>query len=565
MLELRPYQKDSVDAVYKALRETDDNPCVEIPTAGGKSCCIAQVSTDAVNLWNGRVMILAHVRELLEQNADKIAKLCPGIPVGVYCAGLGRRDTKQPIIVGGIQSVYDKAGLFGKRDLLIVDEAHLIKTGEGDEGRYRRFFSDMKRLNPLVRLIGYTATPFRLDGGAICKPENLLNRICYRAEIKPLIAQGYLSPLTSKAGHSSINLHGLHTRAGEFVQEEVEEAMNGSLAVMSACLDAVKQAEGRKTIIVFCSSVDHAHHVANKLHDLTKDETAVLTGDTPPQERETILRRFRGLDLHPDLFGVPEKPIRWLCNVSVCTTGLDIPNIDCVVLLRPTQSAGLFVQMVGRGFRLSPETGKADCLVLDYGGNIERHGPVDAVHIREPGQGPKRDEPLAKECPECREMVHPAVMLCPKCGYEWPRPERRGVDDHASRLGILSGDYEDEEIPVRGVSYAFHVKRDAKPGDLPTMRVTYSEDIVNQYSEWLCVQHTGFPRTKFCNWWKRRTGGGEPPNTVAEAVQLANEGGLLVPETITVRHVAGERYPKIVGYHFAPTPAPDCPDDELPF
>lgn len=126
MLSLRPYQRESVEAVYKALRETDDNPCVEIPTAGGKSCCIAQVAADAVKNWNGRVMILAHVRELLEQNADKIAKLCPGIPVGVYSAGLGRRDTEQPIVVGGIQSVYDKAELFGRRDLLIVDEAHLI-------------------------------------------------------------------------------------------------------------------------------------------------------------------------------------------------------------------------------------------------------------------------------------------------------------------------------------------------------------------------------------------------------------------------------------------------------
>ena len=351
MLSLRPYQRESVEAVYKALRETDDNPCVEIPTAGGKSCCIAQVAADAVKNWNGRVMILAHVRELLEQNADKIAKLCPGIPVGVYSAGLGRRDTEQPIVVGGIQSVYDKAELFGRRDLLIVDEAHLIPSN--GEGRYRSFLEAMKRLNPLVRLVGYTATPFRLDGGAICKPENLLNRICYRAEIRPLIAQGYLSPLTSKAGHSSIRLDGLRVRAGEFVQEEVEAAVDNADAIDTACGDAVQLAAGRKTVIVFCSSVKHALHVAKKLHELTGDETAVLTGETSSQERAAILRRFRG-ELHSDLFGQREKPVRWLCNVSVCTTGLDVPNIDCVVLLRPTQSAGLYVQMVGRGFRLSP-------------------------------------------------------------------------------------------------------------------------------------------------------------------------------------------------------------------
>ena len=563
MLELRPYQKEAVEAVYTALRNTDDNPCVEIPTAGGKSLCIAKIATDAVKVWNGQVMILAHVRELLEQNADKIARLCPGIPVGIYCAGLGRRDTEHPIIVGGIKSVYDKAEMFGRRDLLIIDEAHLVPPD--GEGMYRTFLEKMKSINPLVRLIGFTATPYRTGNGAICKPENLLNRICYRAEIKPLIAQGYLSPITSKAGHSSINLNGLRVRAGEFVEEEVEQAMNGSLAVMSACLDAVKQAEGRKTIIVFCSSVKHAQHVAKKLHELTGDETAVLTGDTPPDERATILRRFRGLDLHPDLFGVPEKPIRWLCNVSVCTTGLDIPNIDCVVLLRPTASPGLYVQMAGRALRRSPETGKTNAVILDYGGNILRHGPLDMVHVREPGHGPKRDAPLAKECPQCREMVHPAVMRCPKCGYEWPREEHSSITEHASRLGILSGDYEDEEVQVRNVTYAYHMKRDAQPGALPTMRVTYSEDLLHQYSEWLCVQHTGFPRTKFCRWWKRRSGSDEAPETVSEAVRLANEGGLLVPETITIRHIAGERYPKVVGYHFPPTSRPDCPDDELPF
>ena len=563
MLTLRPYQKEAVEAVYKALRETDDNPCVEIPTAGGKSCCIAQIATDAVKLWNGSVMILAHVRELLLQNAEKIARLCPGIPVGVYSAGLGCRDTRHPIIVGGIQSVYDKAELFGKRDLLIVDEAHLIPPD--GEGMYRTFLEAMKRINPHVRLIGFTATPYRTGNGAICKPENLLNRICYKAEIKPLIAQGYLSPITSKAGHSSIKVDGLHVRAGEFIQEEVDAAVNNAKAIDSACRDAVQQAAGRKTIIVFCSSVKHAEHVSKKLHELTGDETAVVTGETPSQERATILRRFKGAELHPDLFGVKERPIRWLCNVSVLTTGIDVPGIDCVVLLRPTASAGLFVQMAGRGLRLSPETGKKDCLVLDYAGCIERHGPLDMIQVREPGHGPKREGPLAKECPECRTLVHPAVMVCPQCGYQWPRPERDDISDRASRLGILSGDYEDEEVQVRAVSYAYHVKRDAKPGDLPTMRVTYAEDLLHQYSEWLCVQHTGFPRTKFCNWWKRRSGGGEPPDTVAEAVELAREGGLLVPETITVRHVAGERYTRIVGYRFPPTPAPDCPDDELPF
>ena len=560
MPELRPYQREAVESVYDYLRHKDGNPCVVIPTAGGKSWCLAQIAADAVGRWGGRVMVLAHVRELLEQNADKIARLCPGIPVGVYSAGLDRREADAPIVVGGIQSVYDKATLFGRRDLLIVDEAHLVPPD--GEGRYRTFLEAMRRINPLTRLIGFTATPYRLDGGAICRPENLLNDVCYEARIKPLIAQGYLSPITSEAGHSSISLGGLNTtRGGELAQEEVDAAVDNASAIDSACRDAVRQAAGRKSVIVFCSSVKHAEHVAKKLRELTGDGTAVVTGETGPCERAEILRRFKGVPEH-DIFGVPAKPIRWLCNVSVLTTGFDAPNIDCVVLLRPTNSAGLYVQMAGRGLRLSPETGKEDCLVLDYAGCIFRHGPLDMVAVREPGHGPKREGPLAKECPNCREMVHPAIMRCPRCGYEWARRERSDISGTASRLGILSGDHEDEVVPVHSVSYARHVRRDARPEDRPTVRVTYEVDLLHRYSEWLCVEHTGYPRAKFCDWWRRRSGGGEPPDTVAEALELAEGGRLLVPESITVRRTAGEPYPRIVGYRFKPQE--EC-DDDLPF
>lgn len=224
MLTLRPYQQAAVDAVYKHLRERDDNPCVVLPTGTGKSLVIAKLVRDAVEQWNGRVLILAHVKELLEQNAGKIKILCPDIPIGIFSAGLKSRDTEESVIVAGIQSVYDKACDLGVFDLIIVDEAHLI-VPDGD-GMYRTFLKDMQVINPRVRLIGLTATPFRLKGGLICKPENLLNEVCYEAGLKAMIAQGYLAPLISRAGRTEAKLDNLHIRGGEFIGDEIAAAMD---------------------------------------------------------------------------------------------------------------------------------------------------------------------------------------------------------------------------------------------------------------------------------------------------------------------------------------------------
>ncbi|RMF99701.1 MAG: hypothetical protein D6741_08075, partial [Planctomycetota bacterium] len=128
MSALRAYQQAAVDAVYAHLRSREDNPAVVLPTAAGKTFVIARMVTDAVSRWNGRVLVLAHVMELLEQNAEKIRRLCPQLPIGIYSAGLKRRDTDGSVIVAGIQSVYRRACELGPFDLILVDEAHLIPT-----------------------------------------------------------------------------------------------------------------------------------------------------------------------------------------------------------------------------------------------------------------------------------------------------------------------------------------------------------------------------------------------------------------------------------------------------
>lgn len=159
MTQLRPYQQAAVEAVCEHLRTRDDNPAVVLPTAAGKSWIIAQIVKDAVLRWNGRVIVLAHVKELLEQNVEKIRKLCPEVPIGIYSAGLNRRDTDKPVIVAGIQSVYKRACELDAFDLVIVDEAHLIAPD--GEGMYRTFLAEAKIVNPYLRVIGLTATTAR--------------------------------------------------------------------------------------------------------------------------------------------------------------------------------------------------------------------------------------------------------------------------------------------------------------------------------------------------------------------------------------------------------------------
>lgn len=562
MIVPRPYQSEAVEAVYEHLRTKDNNPCVVLPTGTGKSLVLAQIAKDAVEKWNGRVLILAHVKELLEQNADKIRKLCPELKIGIYSAGLRSRDTTEQVIVAGIQSVYNKACELDAFDLVIVDEAHLISS-EGD-GMYRTFLSDMKVINPHVRVIGLTATPFRLKGGLICKPENILNEICYEAGLKEMIQQGYLSPLISRAGRAEANLANLHIRGGEFISDEVAAAMDNEALVTSACREIVELTRDRKSVLIFTASVDHCKHVAEKIQAFSGKECAIVTGDTSPAERAEIIARFKGEFIPADLFGTPKPPLKFLANVNVLTTGFDAPNTDCVVMLRPTNSPGLLIQCAGRGTRLSPETGKSSCLFLDYGGNILRHGPLDMIKVKEPGSGKGGDAP-AKKCPQCLALIHAGYTACPECGYVFPPKENNDkMTQTASSAGVISGQVDYTDYEVLDVYYCVHEKRGADPDAPKTMRVDYQVGFNEFKSEWVCPEHTGYARGKFEKWWHERAALGCPmPRSAREAVSLANEGLLAAPESITVKTIAGERFERVTGFRLKERPVMREPGEDL--
>jgi DNA repair protein RadD len=544
MLHLRPYQAEAKAAVYRHLRARDDNPCVVIPTAGGKTPVIASLCKDAVTLWGGRVVVLAHVKELLEQAAAKLRAACPEVPFGVYSAGLRRRDTDAPVIVAGIQSAYRRACELDAFDLALVDEAHMIPA-EG-EGMYRQFLADARAVNPHLRVVGFTATAFRLKTGPICTPGGVLNAVCYEVGVRELIRDGYLSPLVSRAARASADASGLQVRGGEFVADQAEGLMDREALVRAACAEVVEHTRDRRSCLLFAAGVRHGTHVAQTLRDGHSVECGLVTAGTPPAERAALLEAFRSGGL------------KYLCNVNVLTTGFDAPNIDCVALLRPTASAGLYYQMVGRGFRLCP--GKRDCLVLDFGGNVLRHGPVDRLRPEECDRGGKGKAP-AKECPACHALVAAGYAVCPDCGHAFP-PRERGR--HRARPGeeeVLSAVVTTTTHPVGDVFYSVHRKRSADEGAPRTMRVDYKVGPNEFKSEWVCFEHTGYARLRAEAWWRRRCGGSVPA-TAKEAVDVANSGGVALTTAVTVRSVAGDPHERVIAYEVGPVPGEPGGDAE---
>lgn len=525
-MQLRPYQLAAKDALWNYLANRDGNPALVLPTGAGKSPLMAGIVRDAVEQWQGRVMVVAHVQELVEQNADKLRRLWPEAPMGVYAAGLKRRDRFEKVIYGQIQSVADRAHSFGHVDLLLVDEAHRIPLR--GEGRYLKFITGLKKINPRLRVIGLTATPYRLQGQAVpvCGPDHVLTEVAYEARIAELIEGGYLSRLTSRAGERP-DLGGVHTRGGEYVEAELADAMMRDDLVERTVADMLARAVGRRAGIVFCVNVAHAEAALAALR--AAGETAELVhGGTPKGERERRIEAFQA------------GATRWMVNVNVLSEGFDAPMIDVVAMLRPTKSPGLYYQQVGRGFRLHP--GKDDCLVLDYAGNMLEHGPVDAIRVR-PARGKKAatvETTKAKECPGCAALLAIGVRECPECGHSFASEDPAHLDRPVD-APILAGEVERKivRLPVNGTKYERWPGKNGKP---PTLRVTYQCGL-RRVSEFVCLEHGGYARGKALAWWIERSDRRDVPRTVEEALGRCWTE-LRVPVSVQVDDT--DKYPSVL-------------------
>lgn len=523
MMNLRWYQREACDAAWSALCSSAGNPVIVLPTGAGKSLVIAELCRAAIEQFKGRVMVLAHRKELLDQNADKIAMLLPwGISLGIYSAGLKSRKTGTDVVVAGIQSVFRRAQEFGERHLVLVDEVHLVPRD--GEGMYRTFLNDLRSINPRLRMVGLTATPFRTGEGALCRADGLFQQICYEAGIQRLIADGFLCPVTNKVGDASADTSGLHVRGGEFIAGEVERLFDGGPLVQACASEIVRCTRDRHSVLVFCSGVEHVGHVAQAIERMSGERCGLVTGETLALERDATLMAFR------------QQQLRYLCNVDVLTTGFDAPCIDSIAILRATMSPGLFAQMCGRGLRMHAD--KRDCLILDFGENIKRHGPIDAIDYgRDSQKSGTGDEPT-RTCPNCGELVALSAKEC-ACGFTFPpiKREPKHGDQADTQSEVLA---KPELWEVVCVELSRHRKRNAQPGDNDTLRIDYicqpldgggniSEQMI---SEWVCIEHPpGYAYRKACIWWRGHSKA-PMPVTIEEAINLWQRGAVLLPAQI---------------------------------
>lgn len=549
MFELRPYQISASQAADNAMRQGKSGVCLIIPTGGGKTIVMADMIHRWLMRWpDTRVLVMAHTKELVEQNASKFALFWQSqnqtpAPMGIYCAGLNQRNMTAPVIFASIQSVHRKAMQIGAFDVILADEAHHIPTAK-DEGIWRNFIKDAHRANPNVRIIGLSATPWRLSSGSIIGSDSILQSIAYEIGVADLINRGYLSPLICKGSAIQADTSRLHIRQGEYINAELAELMDQQNLIDGAVADMMTLGSDRKSWLIFCAGVAHSRHVADALQSAGISADS-LTGDTPRLERDRIVADFKA------------GKIRALCNCMVLTEGFDHPGIDLVALLRPTKSAGLYYQMVGRGFRLSP--GKADCLILDFAGVIAEHGPVDAIKAKaQKAKGESATEGApTKCCPECKTCLHPSVNPCPECGYAWPIKPKH--DAKAIEAAILSSQVKAVRYSVSRVAYSRHV---GKSG-IPTLRVDYFSGFLRVASEWVCLEHSGWARQKAEKWWKQR----EPrpmqiiPTTIEQVMDWIDGGyELKRPTAILVRTLPGkDAFHEIVKYEWAQA-QPAAPD-----
>ena len=471
---LREYQQRTIEQLYAWFRAGNPgNPCLVLPTGSGKSHIVAAICRDALTQWpDTRVLMLTHQKELIEQNADKMRQHWPNAPLGIYSASIGKKQLGEPITFAGIQSVRSKADQIGHVDLVIIDECHLVS--HKDEGGYRSLLTNLKLINPAMRVVGLTATPYRLGHGLITDKPALFDALIEPVSIEELVYKGYLSPLRSKVTKAKLDTTGIHKRGGEFIESELQAAVDTEDNNDAVVREVITLAQDRKAWLFFCAGVQHAWNICDKLNQQGIKADCV-TGATPKAERERILSEFKA------------GKIRALTNANVLTTGFDHPGIDLIAMLRPTMSASLYVQMAGRGMRVKSHTDH--CLVLDFAGVVSTHGPITAVEPPKRG-GEGNGEAPVKVCEQCEELCPISVLVCPACGHPFPsRPMEKLELRHDDIMGADA-----LTLDVTGWTWRKHTSRSS--GKVMLACTYYGSLSDKPITEYLPILHEGYAGQK---------------------------------------------------------------------
>lgn len=550
-MRLRPYQQEAQDAIFNYFMshpDPKDNPVVAMPTGTGKSPVIASFVHQILSWWPGqRILMLVHVKELVEQNAKTMRRIWPAAPLGVFSAGLGLRISHMPITFAGVKSVAANMNLFGRQDIIIVDEAHLIP--EDEESEYNKVIAYFRALNPNVRVVGLSATPYRMGMGMITDGK-LFTDVCYDITglnaFNKLLDEGYLAPLIPILTKTQLSVEGVGKRGGDFVGAQLEKAVNREHLTRAALTEAVWSAADRKHWLIFAAGVQHVQDVHEMLTKEFGISAVMVHGKLSPAERDEALRQFK------------DGEVQACINNNILTTGFDMPALDCIIMLRPTTSVGLHVQILGRGTRpfympgydLDTVTGrlaaiaaspKRNCLVLDFAGNVSRLGPINDPRIPKRGVKGLGDIPV-KVCDACGCQCHISARVCDGCGEPFIIQEK--ITETASTAEIIAKVEPPrvEEFLVQRVTY----QKMARAGKVPHLRASYYCG-VQRFTEAVCLEHYHSQIIhKARKWWEERS----PlpvPASIDEAVE--KQGSLRPP--ISIKVWVNTPNPRIMSHIFA--------------
>ncbi|MGB0370204.1 MAG: DEAD/DEAH box helicase [Opitutales bacterium] len=389
MYTLRPYQQEAVDRTLRYFRKKRSPAVIVLPTGAGKSLVIAELAKIA----KGRVLVLTHVKELVEQNHLKYESY--GLKAGIYSAGLNQKDSAQKVIFGSIQSVANaEDSFFRDFNLVVIDECH--RVGLQPESQYAQVIGRLQRNNPRICILGLTATPYRLglgwifnvalDGEIKTEEDRFFKHCIYELPIDYMIRNRYLTrPVKVDNPVTSYDFSELTEGGESYTMAQLEEVLGQQRRLTPLIIKNIidiTESEHRQGVMIFSSTVKHAEEI---MEYLPAGQARLVVGTTELSERDAIIEAFK------------QKAFRYLVNVSVLTTGFDASHVDVIAILRPTESVSLYQQIIGRGLRLGDD--KKDCLVLDYTGM--------GHSIFSPEIGEKKPE---------SESV-PVQVACPQCGH----------------------------------------------------------------------------------------------------------------------------------------------------
>ena len=533
-MQLREYQQESINKIKYWFGSQLTKPVLVLPTGSGKTIVFATLIKELFKLNpKKRFLILAHRQELVSQARDKLLSVWPCAPCSVMAASLNEYDATAPIVIASRDTIASKKRLLACEpfDLIVIDEAHHVAPDKSS--RYRKILSHLEEIGePYV--MGVTATPYRMGQGYIYGMEDhYFGGVAHQVTIPDLIDQGYLCRLSAFAVADSAVIDASSARVkfkgGDYRESDLELIAMEDKTIVSIIDDWVDKAfsKGRTSSVFFCVTVAHAYKMCMYLKE-SGIKAEAITAETPAKERKQILKDFES------------GKINVLCNVAVLTEGWDAPRTDCVVVLRPTKSLGLYVQICGRGMRTWGD--KTDCLLLDYGENMQRHGCIDTAKPSPVSEGEEERDKIWI-CDSCLRVNDWDDKTCLECGDAKPKPapmeeeeielnketsDKDVATSHEAAQGyVLSDELKEAEVKeeTRRVSNVLAEATVSANGNLYCKVKFMTYDSYYPYSLPLMIGMSGKAGLAAHRKWSTLTREkGYEPDTVHEAVELINSG-----------------------------------------